>query len=286
MGRPLPKKFFGDPVTNPGGQILFRGIVDSGTGEEDVYITAQKGNGKFDVTGVTSGESGRVTLVDNTSPSLGEGYLRARPFGVGDTPATAGAIFFQAVSVAIANGGAGHAVNDVIQVIGSVDGNPVELTVSSVDGNGSITGVSITDAGSLEGVPATVLTQDATTGSGTDAAFELDYGVESITVASGGANYTGAPTPVITDDYGTGTVLNATIAAGAVATITVTNPGSGYRQFSQPTVIVPPQGGTLEFVRNLLSKQIKTYEGNTYVWKRDGEVAQQFGEADLENEVR
>ena len=56
----------------------------------------------------------------------------------------------------------------------------------------------------------------------------VNGGVTAMTVTSGGAGYTTAPTVTITGGDGAGATATATITGGAVTSITVTSSGSGY----------------------------------------------------------
>ena len=62
-------------------------------------------------------------------------------------------------------------------------------------------------------------------------------GVTAITIISGGANYTSAPTISITGGGGTGAAATASISGGAVTAITITAGGTGYT--SAPTISIP-----------------------------------------------
>ncbi len=56
----------------------------------------------------------------------------------------------------------------------------------------------------------------------------IDKGIVSIAVSNGGSGYTSAPTVAITGTGGTGATATATVVAGVVTAVTITNPGSGY----------------------------------------------------------
>ncbi len=59
--------------------------------------------------------------------------------------------------------------------------------------------------------------------------------LSGVTVVSGGAGYTAAPTVTFSGGAGTGASATATISGGAVTAVTLTNPGSGYG--SPPSVV-------------------------------------------------
>lgn len=56
----------------------------------------------------------------------------------------------------------------------------------------------------------------------------IDKGIVSLAVSNGGSGYTSAPTVAITGTGGTGATATATVVAGVVTAVTITNPGSGY----------------------------------------------------------
>lgn len=90
MGRPIEKKFFsfreGDtPSSKDGFQFTVNAVLDTGVGVESCFIIEQKGTGRYDVKSASGpgDREGRVTLVDNNTPGLGEGYLEIEPYGGG-----------------------------------------------------------------------------------------------------------------------------------------------------------------------------------------------------------
>ena len=66
--------------------------------------------------------------------------------------------------------------------------------------------------------------------------------VSSVTVDTGGADYTRAPTLTVTDGTGTSAALTATVAGGVVTAVTVDTAGSGYSSSVAVTAAatVPP----------------------------------------------
>ena len=62
--------------------------------------------------------------------------------------------------------------------------------------------------------------------------------VSSVTVDTGGADYTRAPTLTVTDGTGTSAALTATVAAGVVTAVTVDTAGSGYSSSVTATAAV------------------------------------------------
>ena len=121
-------------------------------------------------------------------------------------------VSMKAVSAVIAptHGGTTYVVGDTITLAGGTGTEPI-LTVTSVSA-GAVTGVSITNAGSLTALPANPVSQGSTSGTGSGAEFNLQWGLASIS-GSGGTGYTSNSQIVIT---GGAPVSNGT------ATVTVT----------------------------------------------------------------
>jgi hypothetical protein len=80
MGRPLSKRFFGNPA-NTGKQITLTSawIPGGSSAVSTAYIVAQKGTSKFIVTDGTN--TGLVTLVAGVPAKAGEARLMVTPFG-------------------------------------------------------------------------------------------------------------------------------------------------------------------------------------------------------------
>ena len=104
-----------------------------------------------------------------------------------------------------------------------------------------------------------------TTGEGATATVTQEGGIvdSPATVTGGGSEYLSAPVVTITG-AGTGATATATLTGDAVTSITVDEGGTGY---TEPSItIAAPTGGDLEFVRTILSHQVKTFAGNVYDW--------------------
>lgn len=80
MGRPLNKKYFGNPAL-PGSQIVLTSawIAGAGSAAAGFYIVKQVGTGKYLVSNGT--DSGVVKLVDLIADAEGEATLAVQPFG-------------------------------------------------------------------------------------------------------------------------------------------------------------------------------------------------------------
>ena len=80
---------------------------------------------------------------------------------------------YQATEVEIGSAGTGYTAGDTLSVDDGFNTIPVELTVSSVNGGGGITGVSISNAGEYTEIPTNPVT--VTGGTGAGAAFDITF---------------------------------------------------------------------------------------------------------------
>jgi FtsP/CotA-like multicopper oxidase with cupredoxin domain len=100
----------------------------------------------------------------------------------------------------------------------------------------NITGVAVDDPGSGYLAPPNVVIRDGTLfdpiahdpGTYTEATAAATLKITSIVMDTFGSGYASAPTVTITDPTGLGATATATVDAGAVTGITLTNAGSGY----------------------------------------------------------
>lgn len=80
MGRPLNKKFFGDPEKGGLQMVLsYVWLDDSTEAETGFWIVRQLGTGRYQVT--NGDRTGAVRLVDHTPAVAGEGSILVYPFG-------------------------------------------------------------------------------------------------------------------------------------------------------------------------------------------------------------
>ena len=99
-------------------------------------------------------------------------------------------------------------------------------------------------------MPVQTLESDDGTAQWTVQSAAVDGSLDVIVVTSGGSGYGSAPSVTITGD-GTGATANCQISGGAVANVTITNPGSGYTRASvafstgaaTARAIIAPKGG-------------------------------------------
>jgi hypothetical protein len=184
---------------------------------------------------LTGGETGLVayypmnetsgTTVPDSSTTVkslpvtdgGSGYLTIPSVTVsgGDGSGAAGAVASMRVNsvTSIGNGGAGYAVNDVLTATGGTFSAPAVFTVTGVTA-GVITSVVISDTGAYSALSANPVSVSG--GSGTGAAFNLDWAVRSLQLTAAGSGYINTP-PTVTFSSG-----------NAAATANIHNDGTLY----------------------------------------------------------
>ena len=109
--------------------------------------------------------------------------------------ASLGAVTAKVASVAVAAGGSGHAVGDVLTIANSFGtGTNATFTVASVN-SGAVTGLTITNDGAYTALASGVtgIATQSTTGSGSSATFDVTLAVESVAVSGAGTGYSAAP---------------------------------------------------------------------------------------------
>ena len=155
------------------------------------------------------------------------------------TTAVLGAVTAKVVSVEVAGGGSGHAVNDIITIANSFGtGTNATYKVTAVD-SGAATALEIVNAGAYTAIGGGVtgIAQQSTDGSGSSLTVNVKLGVSAVAVSSGGnqgTNYTRAPeisfagTGLQQDNHvcsmvgGAVAITNSAAIGTAAGTITVT----------------------------------------------------------------
>ena len=196
-------------------------------------------------------------------------------------------VIYQAQNVQIVKRGAGYSVPDIITIEGgtypitTVD-TPTTLQVLSVDGNGSITGVTLLSAGEYDTLPIVSGAATSTSGTGRGFSCALDFKIGSIILAdtgqgyyspqitisgggsstakaradydpltgtvtgtsliSQGAGYIAQPVVRITNGGGSGATAITTVVDGTVVDVRVNNPGENYS--TTPTITFEGGGGS------------------------------------------
>lgn len=115
-----------------------------------------------------------IPVLTDPAPWLTGSGNACAPTGDGNSDFYIGSVI--SGNATIVNGGSGHAVNDLIDLPQpDPQGLRITLKVTSVSG-GVITGTSIQSAGNYATKPANPVAQAATTGAGTGATFNINWG--------------------------------------------------------------------------------------------------------------
>ncbi len=153
-------------------------------------------------------------------------------------------------SVTLTSGGSGYTSAPMISFSG---GGSLGATATASVSGGSVTGITVTNGGSYYAYPPNVYLSGGG-GSGATAVvnptgWDPKTGVTAIQVTNGGTGYTSAPIVSFQQSQFTLTqpstaTASATVAAGAVTSVPVTNAGSGYSSSKPPTVFFVGGGGS------------------------------------------
>ena len=143
----------------------------------------------------------------------------------------------------IAAGGTGHAVNDVITLVGGTFATAAQFTVTTVS-SGVVTGLKLTTVGSYTVLPAGPI---STTSSGAGSGLTLYalWAILTCTVTGAGTNYPEWPRPTIVGSLGGGNLLrlpNLDVTMTATqGTLTLNSGGT-----SQTTTLVTTGNATVQ----------------------------------------
>jgi len=210
--------------TAPPSYIPVNNILGAGTGGGDVFL-----NGEVVVQSLTQAIFSGIELL-----SGGSNYQNPIVSIIGGGGAGARAT----VTMGLSNnfqtilGGSNYQVGDSVQLQPVLGGNVPSsgrATVSSVDPNGAITGLNLTNPGfGYSAINLFLL--NVVGGSGSGAVVSTGGTIVSINLTSAGAGYTSPPQIAITDLFGTGSGANARALV------------SNYVGFPQGNIInIPPQ---------------------------------------------
>lgn len=236
-------------------------IVDQGSGytqEPSMVIGAPLGYMGVQATASATVVNGVIqtplTIIDGGAFYTGQAYVTI------DDPSGEDAVVEQLVycvkdvdpvtltdPINIINGGAGYVVGDTITIEGGsfanvADETPVVLTVTGLGDNGTVTSVTVTDAGEYDGLPIVSGAPSITSGIGKGFLCAINFKVKRITLADGGINYF---SPVITISGGGSTTAKSRadydVTTGTVTSTSLISQGGGY--VAQPAITVEGGGG-------------------------------------------
>jgi hypothetical protein len=153
MGRPLNKKFFGNP-SSPGSQLQVEAWIPGGGGVVTAWIVKQNTNTTYTVT--DGSDTGRCKLQAEVPAAEGEMRIAVTPYdGVADVTATGTATVDTGVvtAVVVVDGGSGYSVAPTVTIAG--DGTTPPTATATISG-GVVTGVVVNGDGTSDFTTATV----------------------------------------------------------------------------------------------------------------------------------
>ncbi len=260
MGRPVQKRNFGDPNNTDGNQMFMFG--DIGAGIEQVFIVRQRATRAFLVESVaTPGNQGEILLVNGPGDvtGVGFGYQEAGAAGgnfevdsitsiaaigvtydVADdvdltgtgTDATMTVLLVTPVdaqdegdySVFVGGDGGGGTAHVALDVLTMTDGTLV--TVDSVDGNDDVLTFTVDSTTATSGLATNVvLAQASSTGTGdsfTMTLADLNQGIFSVTLVTGGDYSVDLVNPVVSTSAQAGTGATFNVVTSSTSNVYVT----------------------------------------------------------------
>ena len=171
---------------------------------------------------------GSIVSIANTTNGAGYTDLPTAQIVSQGSGATAGAVTYQIVGIAISNAGVNYHLGDVLTVSGGT-GTSVTAVITEVNTSGAIQSISLSNSGSYTVLPSLVgASTSVLPGGGSGATVNLTAGIKSIAVSLGGTGYTAPPRITIIDPSGINAVATASVIGGSVSSITIQNAGYGY----------------------------------------------------------
>ena len=219
-----------------GGSVGSIQIVTAGSGYlSQPSVSINNGSGAQVLVRLKPSGLGAVSLTNNGGSTYSSPpALTITPAGSG---ATISSLTLKSVGVDLVNNGVGYVTGDTLLASGGIASRSVAIQVLSVNSTGAIQTFNVIDSGSYTDLPQ-LFANNVIGGSGAGASFNISMGIETVTIGSGGSQYTAPPLVVFT---GVGTsALGATaqtvISQGVVTSVTVTSPGSGYLSMPGATI--------------------------------------------------
>ena len=282
MGRPINKRNFGD-LALPDNQIRITG--DVGFGITAGFIVRQKSTREFIVD--LGGNVGRVRLVDNVTPGVGEAFIDL--FEDGSDADGSGADFTANMALATASLGAGGTLfttamqGQNLVIVGGASTTTAEMNIDTVVGT-VVTVVSIEVAGVYQTLPTgTVATTHATGINATVVItdWEVVTGVAGSAEVAPGTLYDQAPTVTISGGGGTGATASASIAGGAVANVDILSAGAAYT--TVPTISFTNAGR--KFVERIKAHKVNATDGVQTQWDTTLGATPPAGQSKIDNDA-
>ena len=171
--------------------VSANGFTTYGNTTTDAFVTGIA-LGTFGVSpDETTGVGNVATFTVQNAGTGAFGLPTVTVTGANTTQATA-TINVKVVSATINASGTGYAVGNTVFVNAGANTTRAVLTISSVDGNGNVTGLSITTAGKYSTVISAATNSTtflSNTASGSGLTANIRFGIESVTVNNPGQDY-------------------------------------------------------------------------------------------------
>lgn len=244
----------------------FQVWANVGGTEDYAVIQRQKGHSNYIVD--QNGTTAEVKLVNTTSLSPGEAYLKVWP-GSGTTGGSSGAISARLgieddSAVTINSAGSGYAVGDTITLTGGTADTFAVLEVTGETG-GAIDSVTVDTKGQYSSLPANPVSQSSTSGSGTGADFNISsWNFTNVVIDTAGSGYQDDPVVTVSGGGGEDAYVEVDTSSGNISAATVVETGTGYT--SVPTLALDEAREEAEFAVTIQEHLVKTYQGNSYKW--------------------
>ena len=203
MGKPINKKYFGDPDNKVGKQVKITAKL-SGESVGEGYIIKQTGKNRFKVhVGSTTGEIVLVNTVTSGNLSDGEGYISSTP-----------------------HGGSAKAVKKLMA-------HKLVIHDTADSATSDLTAYKWSGAASAAAGEATLMNDSVINAKATATGYPVianpsadDNPVDSVTITSGGGGYATAPAVTFSASSQTTATGTAVLTGDVVTSITITNAGS------------------------------------------------------------
>lgn len=176
-----------------------------------------------------------LTATGGAYTSVPSVTLTAPPPGGSQALATLGMNIPTISRIALANGGNFYAVNDTVQLYGGII-----IRVTSITFGGVINGFSLVNNGnvSIGSLPTVNVSQTSTSGAGSGALFNLDWGVFQVAITSPGSGYLVAPSVTFSSSGGSGAAATTTLGAASAGNPTV--PGLFQQRLALTGLVLSP----------------------------------------------
>jgi filamentous hemagglutinin family protein len=227
-----------DPVS---GAVTAVTLTSTGLGYTTTSAAAPSVNAVVSGIGLPVVDVTTGTVTDIKVAASGSGYSTVPtvtiidPLGAG-AGATATAVM-KVARTQIFGGGSGYAIGDAVNFVGGA-GAGATGSVTGIDANGAITGISITaGGGNYTSIPSVTVTS---AGGGVGANVTASLGVASFTLGAPGALYTSVPTVALTG----GGLTAASVTLGTNGGVNTISLGTGYTTLAGSVAITDGGAGS------------------------------------------